>query len=615
MYQRLVMALLALLALPALAEERILSFDSEITVALDGTLEVRETLQVNVEGKRIRRGIFRDFPTTYPAADGRQIVVGFQFVDAMRNGQPEPWRTEMHGNGVRVYLGSAAVTLPPGEHVYVLKYRTDRQMGYFADHDELYWNATGNGWDFRIDRAAATVLLPDNIPRDAIKVEAYTGAQGRNGRDYRAEIRNGSPHYFTTRALDAREGLTIVASWPKGYTLPGVEHPVPMTSPVASPGYDFARDAGQAPNQDHLSIAERVLGRELPRSNAPFWIALIGLALLMTYYYFIWDRVGRDPKAKIIIPEYTPPADQSPASMRYILRMGYDHEVFGAAVLSLAVKGYLTIRQDSGALGFSKTFTLIRNREPGGKPLTADENVLFKKLFESGDSLVLKQENHRAVIAARSQHYYCLKNLYSAGFFRINGGWHALGIFISILVLVASIAFPGNDSPWLKWYFTSPLGWLTIALALFGILSNGLFGWLLRARTAKGQAAFEHIMGFKMYLEVAEGEELKRVAAPPPPLTQELYESYLPAALALDVEQRWSERFATVLNIQAPDYRPAWYSGPGFDAARLGAFSAGLSSSLSNAISSSSTAPGSKSGSGGGGSSGGGGGGGGGGGW
>jgi uncharacterized membrane protein len=122
-------------------------------------------------------------------------------------------------------------------------------------------------------------------------------------------------------------------------------------------------------------------------------------------------------------------------------------------------------------------------------------------------------------------------------------------------------------------------------------------------------------MGFKMYLEVAEGEELKRVTAPPPPLTAELYESYLPSALALDVEQKWSERFASVLNIQAPDYQPSWYSGPGFDAARLGAFSSGLSKSLSSAISSSSTAPGSKSGSGGGGSSGGGGGGGGGGGW
>ena len=103
--------------------------------------------------------------------------------------------------------------------------------------------------------------------------------------------------------------------------------------------------------------------------------------------------------------------------------------------------------------------------------------------------------------------------------------------------------------------------------------------------------------------------------APPPPLTPQLFESYLPAALALGVEQRWAERFADVLNVQAPNYAPAWYAGPGWNIRDMGSFSSNLGSSLSSAISSSSTAPGSSSGGGGGGSSGGGGGGGGGGGW
>ncbi len=83
------------------------------------------------------------------------------FESATRDGQDEPWRTEPFGNGVRVYLGSASVMLPHGEHTYELVYRTDRQMGFFADHDELYWNVTGNGWDFPIDRATARVVLPD----------------------------------------------------------------------------------------------------------------------------------------------------------------------------------------------------------------------------------------------------------------------------------------------------------------------------------------------------------------------------------------------------------------------------------------------------------------------
>ncbi len=147
------------------------------------------------------------------------------------------------------------------------------------------------------------------------------------------------------------------------------------------------------------------------------------------------------------------------------------------------------------------------------------------------------------------------------------------------------------------------------------LVANGVFGKLLRAPTVAGQAAMDHIRGFKMYLEVAEGEELKRMKAPPPPLTPQLFESYLPAALALGVEQRWAERFADVLNVQAPDYAPAWYAGPGWNIRDIGSFSSNLGTSLSSAISSSSTAPGSSSGGDGGGSSGGGGGGGGGGGW
>jgi uncharacterized membrane protein YgcG len=612
-------ALLALawVALPqfAPAAERILAYDTTIDVARDGTLEVREVIRVRAEGENIRRGIYRDFPTIYQTQDGRTVVVGFSFVGAMRDGNDEPWRVEPHDNGVRIYLGSKSVELPHGEHTYELLYRTDRQMGFFADHDEIYWNATGNGWGFDIERATATVRLPDDIPREQIKLEAYTGAFGEKGKSFTAELRDGSPYYQTTRALGEHEGLTIVASWPKGFILPGVEHPAPMAGATHSPGYDFARDAGQAPSQIGWSPLEAMLEHRVPHDNRVFWFTLIGFLGLIAYYLYIWNRVGRDPPGKVIIPEYRPPEDQSPASMRYVMQMSYDNECFGAAVLSLAVKGYLRIQQDSGVLGFGKTFTLIKQINPSKQPLTADEQALLTGLFDQGDMLVLKKENYRAVAAARSLHYNSLKDLYSSPFFRINGGWHFLGIVISVLVLVVAIILPGAGPDWPWWHLQSPLGWVTGAMALGGIVSNGVFGWLLKAPTPKGQAAVDHIRGFKMYLEVAEGEELKRVAGPPPPMTPQLFESYLPAALALGVEQKWAERFAAVLNVQAPNYQPAWYSGPGFDSRHLGVFSSQLGSSLNSAISASSTAPGSSSGSGGGGSSGGGGGGGGGGGW
>ena len=152
-------------------------------------------------------------------------------------------------------------------------------------------------------------------------------------------------------------------------------------------------------------------------------------------------------------------------------------------------------------------------------------------------------------------------------------------------------------------------------IVLLMLITNGVFGRLLQAPTVAGQKVMDHIRGFKMYLEVAEGESLKNAKGPPPPLTPQLFESYLPAALALGVEQGWAERFKDVLSAAATEYSPAWYAGPAWNVRSIGGFTSGLSSSLSSAISSSSTAPGSHSGGGGGGSSGGGGGGGGGGGW
>jgi uncharacterized membrane protein len=123
--------------------------------------------------------------------------------------------------------------------------------------------------------------------------------------------------------------------------------------------------------------------------------------------------------------------------------------------------------------------------------------------------------------------------------------------------------------------------------------------------------------GMRLYMKVAEQERLNVLN--PPDKTPELYEKLLPYALALGVEQEWSEQFADVLaKAQAEGYHPSWYVGPGFYAGGFSSFGSSLGNSFSSAISSSAVAPGSSSGFGGGGGggfSGGGGGGGGGGGW
>lgn len=584
----LLVALLAFVGASAgRADERILSYHSDITVRADSELEVRETIRVRAEGVDIRRGIYRDFPTNYTNERDERVITGFKLVSVLRDGRYEPHRQESYREngqvGVRIKAGDADVFLAPGEYTYEFNYRTDRQLGFFAEHDELYWNVTGNGWKFPIDAVTAEVHLPQGVPEGQIHVEGYTGPFGAKGTDYSARVENGTPHFATTRALSRHEGLTLVVTWPKGFVAPPTD--------AMRTGYQL-------------------------RDNWPVLVAWTGLALLVLYYVWIWFAVGRDPAGRIVVPHYEVPAGQSPASMRYVLRMNYDDRCFAAGVLSLAVKGYLTIEQrESGLLGLKREFVLNRVEAPKeAQPLAADEGALYPRLFVGGSRLELVNENHETVSSARSAHRKSLKQKFSSSFFQVNGGWHALGIVISVLVCIAGFGAPLWRDFSIEWFMFTLPGRLTIVASLLGLLSNGMFGRLLKAPTVAGRGVMDRIEGFRLYLDVAEGDELKLQGAPA--LTPRLFETHLPSALALGVEQNWAERFATVFATQPHGQAsPSWYHGDRWDTGNLASFSSGLGSSLDSAVSHAATAPGSSSGSGGGGSSGGGGGGGGGGGW
>lgn len=571
-----------LLATATAAEERILSWRSDIAVLPDSTLEVTETLLVRAEGDQIRRGILRDFPTTYVDRRGMRVVTGFDVIEVMRDGRPEPHRTERLANGIRVRIGEPEVYLAPGEYTYAIRYRTDRQLGFFPDHDELYWNVTGNGWDFPIDSAAAVVRLPGNVPADAIRVEAYTGPQGAQGLDWQASTDAGMASFQTTRGLGPREGFTIVASWPKGV--------------VSAPG-----------------TGERV--RYALRDAWPALLAAMGLLLLVAYYIRAWVAVGRDPPGRIVVPRYDAPQGQSPASMRYLRRMAYDDRCFAAAVLSLAVQGGLTIEQEkSGLLGRKRTYTLHSSRPAsGGAAFSEDEARLHGQLFASSTSVELDDKNQVLLNAVKLGHMKQLRKQFTPSLFRINGGWHGGGVVLTLLIGGGLIWLANRAGFAPTWWFATKPGWIAIGAGVAALLTNLAFGRLLKAPTIAGRAVMDHIEGFRLYLDVAEGDELKLIDEPP--LTTELFERYLPAALALEVEQHWAERFSEVFATQAATHSPNWYRGDSWSTRDVARFSSGLGSSFSSAIASASTAPGSSSGGGGGGSSGGGGGGGGGGGW
>jgi len=570
---RLFLAFLALLLLlPAglaqAAQERILSYDTDIAIHADASVTVTEIIQVESAGNQIRRGIYRDIPTTYKDSKGNRVRVDFSLLAVLRNGNPEPYNTERLANGIRIRIGQENVFLAPGQYTYTIKYKVKRVLGFFAEHDELYWNVTGNGWDFAIDAASAAVTLPMGAPASDIKIAAYTGRAGETGSDYLAVATADGIKFSTTRALAPREGLTIVVGWPKGY--------------VAEP-----------------SSKQKLLW--FLKDNLGILFCLLALILLPLWYLYAWNKVGRDPRKGVIFPRYTPPEGFSPAALRYTRRMGYDDKAFTAAIINLAVQGRLIIRQEG-----KRKFSLVNTGvQAAGSP---EEDMLHTRLFSKGDTLELDNANHTIFSTAGLHLQKQLGAAYKDKYFKSNTSWLLLGILMGFILLALSMIFTV--------LYGGVWGMLLLIISALGVIViSAVFGKLLKAPTLEGRALMDEIEGFKMFLEVAEKDYLQWSA--PPERTPELFEKYLPHALALGVDQQWAEKFSSILAAASEagqGYRPIWYQGHYYTGFSAASFASNLNSSFNNSIAAAKTAPGSSSGFSGG-SSGGGGGGGGGGGW
>lgn len=574
------LALLCAAAAPALAaQERIESYHSELVLNADGSLDVTETIRVRAEGERIRRGIYRDFPTRYRDRHGNRVVVGFDVVEVLRDGRPEPWFIESRSNGVRLNTGNDDFLPVPASFTFTLRYRTTRQLGFFADHDELYWNAIGSGWDFPIDAGSAEVRLPRPVPVAEMAAEGYTGPPGARGAAYVAELPGpGVARWRLTAPLQPNEGFTLVLSFPKGLV------PAPTTT-------------------------QRALW--LLRDNAALLVALLGLGVLLGYCALRWRKVGRDPAAGTIIARYEPPEGISPAGLRFIEKMGYDTRCFSADVLSLAVARLLLIERDKGLL---KDHWRLERRGTGDAPGTQrEQQVLLGKLFGKGGTLELDTGNAATLQAATQAHGKALDERFRGTMFNNNGGSTLLAFLIALTFSGIAIAVGAAGGG---------AGLLFAVVPMVLMLATAtVFAFLVRAPTPEGRRMLDHIEGLRRYLAVAEQQDLQRLqgpGTPEPQLDAGRFESLLPYAVALEVEDAWTKKFTLAVGATAAAAATsaiAWYhAGNGTGSiGDIGGFTKAIGSSLASQIASSSSPPGSASGGGGGGFSGGGGGGGGGG--
>lgn len=632
-----VLALVVFSALPATAREEILSFDVVLEVEPDGAFLVTERIQVRAEGFEIRRGIFRDFPTVRRFESGLVEQTTFDVLSVTRDGMDEPHHEEGIEGGRRLYIGDANIWLDTGVYTYEITYRSRHQMGFFADYDEVYWNATGNFWSFPILSATATIRLPEGAQLG--ETAAFTGRFG--AAESRAQISaldSNTVRFSTTGRLAPREGLTVAVAFQKGL--------------VAEP-----------------SANAQTLRRLI--DNIGLVILMFGAIAVAGFMALRWSAIGRDPQRGVIIPRFEPPRGLSPAAVSYIHFRGHGSHTAGktfmAALVSLGTKSRLQI-QESGSV-----VSLHKMRGVSADGLPSGESALMTRFFKTSDDVAFTRGNASTLISANSKFRKAIIEEFSDRYFKKNIGTSVLGAILAIVtIFFFLLIFPGTETfivavifhalgglatgflltmAWGGWtqrdpgtsrfvafcatigaigiaatllvvfhgpmsdqFTTSPLMLVALLLAALMGASVGIFGKLMFAPTPAGREVMDEIEGFRLYLSVAEADRMNMAGKPD--FSLDLFERFLPYAIGLGVEKPWSKalesHFERIDPSQRQAYSPRYYSGSTFNSGNIAASTAAIASTIGAAYAASMPK---SSGSSGGGSSGGGGGGGGGGGW
>ncbi|MBT7645873.1 MAG: DUF2207 domain-containing protein, partial [Rhodospirillaceae bacterium] len=587
------MAVLVLAVASAQAQERITLFDSHVVVESNSDLLVTETIEVIAEGDQIKRGIFRDFPVGYGSDDGFDYEVIFDVQQVLRDGTEEPWFTQRDGNSVQLFIGDPRIVLPDGPYRYTIVYRTDLQVTYFNDADELVWNVTGHDWQFPIDVARVEIVLPEGaIPETA---DAYAGSRYTTNGAAEIALTDRGMVATTTLPLELRQGLTAAVSWPKGF--------------VAQPG--------------RLELWLRLLAGGWEKKTGFIW-AQVGLAIPLIYFLAVWLLVGRNPKRGTIIARFEPPEGMSPSEAGYLWRGGFhnhhqEQQTLVVTLISMATRGVITF------LEIGQGDAEIKRTGEDEESLQPSEATALDQLFAGHRSSVrLGTNNDEAVRQAVLTLVHGARRAYPDAMTRSNRGYWYLGLLLTALASLHAVyqETDGSVAIWAMFLGFFLIGGVTACLRVlqalwrkiralfgtrggddlagragFGLLIGSLIGiggsglllqvhvsnftlisqiilWcaalsvvtVMPALTREGRAVLDHLEGYHRYLSVAEARRFSLMAGEPV-MTLERFEQHLPFAMALGVAKKWSTKFAALASTIAPEetYRAQWIQSGDID--------------------------------------------------
>ena len=569
------------------------TFDAQIAIQPDGSLEIAETLAVDF--RRLKKhGIFRDVPVIYDYDETNNRVYELDVKSVTdREGRSWPYETDWEGSMFRMKIGDPDVTIS-GPQSYRIAYRVRGALNAFSDHDELYWNVNGE-WPVRTNRTIVNVTLPAGGPTE---IACFQGLQGSRETCRSTTTARGAT-FESTRPLGENEQLTIVVGLPKGV----VREPVPS---LERKPRTFA---------EVFTVNEFTVGAMVAMLVAVFgglgwsWWRF-GRDRRYASVYYLSDNPAEETRPLLasdpIVVEYEPLDKLRPAQLGLILDERADPLDVTATIVDLAVRGYLRIAEVEREGVFGGIANLLGGRDweltrtdRATSDLLPYERTIYDGLFDGASAVnlsFLKKRFYTHLSRAQSQLYEdaMRRKWFTLSPDKARSYWLMAGFGIMFLGggLVALLGL------------TLGAGLVAVPVTIGGLALIVLANWMPK-RTAIGREALRRTLGFRQYVATAETDRQAFSER------ENLFSEYLPYAIVFGCVDKWARAFEGLESMPNTSY---WYVGHShFHAANFSRDLSGFSSAVSSTIVST---PGSSGGSGfSGGSSGGGGGGGGGGSW
>jgi uncharacterized membrane protein YgcG len=512
------------------APERIKSYDVDITIQRDDSILVEEQIVYDF-GASQRHGIVRDIPvrSRYNSRYDRIESVDVQQVSSPD--APHQYQVADNGSSVQIKIGDPG-QLITGQHTYRIRYLVHDSLTAFADHDELYWNATGAQWDVPIDQVTVRVSAPAAPTRAA----CYAGPPGSTSKCQRAGIADGAAS-FAQAGLPPHEAFTIVVAIPKGA--------------VATP---------------HLVLQERwSLQRAFTATPATLGASGGLLALLAAGGLVLVRRrqaamsassgggaaqppagpasASREPAMQPVPPEGVPPGLAGALADRGVVRRRH----VTATIVDLAARGYLRIEDaPRGKRHPQPDWRLVRLGKAGG--LLEHEQIVLDGLFKNAKPrrdetsvLLSKSGGADAVLEQARDAMYremTARGWYTARPDRVRRHWGIISVAVFCISLGAEIAAIIVTDLALV-----PLPLVLAALVLIAMVRK------MPVRTAAGNDLASQARGFRSYLQTTAVQQACSAGQPG------LLYDYMPYAIAFGCTGQWDTMSAAL----PEDAGPAWY--------------------------------------------------------